>query len=226
MGAGRHLVRCARVVLDLTPGAAGGSGNTGATGGFGNTGATGGPGNTGPTGTPGTFGSTGATGGVGATGPAGGATGATGVGFTGATGPGGGATGATGAPGSAATVNQASNGAPVGIAATNTTIATVTFTPGVGHQVFITAEASFANISEGLATGSNVTLQLFVDGSPLGPAWTDQFAAGETSTNMSAQHVSSFSAGAHTFTLVGTATGGAGNCNVPTGLGYMQFLIL
>lgn len=80
MGAGRHLVRAARVVLDLTPGAGGSTGASGAPGADGATGATGtrGPqGNSGSPGSPGAQGATGATGAGGAGSP--GATGATGA---------------------------------------------------------------------------------------------------------------------------------------------------
>jgi len=66
-----------------------------------------------------------------------------------------------------------------------------------------------------------VTLQIFIDGAPAVAAQSGTFGAGETFENVSAffTNVTSFSPGTHTFSIVATATGGAGNCQIPASTG-------
>jgi len=213
------LLRRGRVCVGFADG--GGAGSTGATGSSGSPGATGATG-AGATGATGAQGATGAGGGAtGATGAGGanGATGATGAGTAGATG----ATGSTGAAGTVVTTQTAENGSPVGIAATPTVICTTgSFAVVNTQRLDFFAVATFANISEGLAVGSDLTLQLGVDGSGgFGPLQSDQFQAGEGDANMSVINQSSFSTANHTFQLLGTASGGAGNCQVPSNAGIL-----
>jgi hypothetical protein len=217
-------------------GATGPTGTTGATGasGVGATGATGTQGATGPGG--GATGATGATGVAGATGATGvgaaGATGATGVtGATGATGVAGatGATGIQGATGATGTTtvafNEAANTTDVGIAASPTVIRTVSQAVTSTQTVEFTMAVSFQNISEALATDNQLTLQFIVDGSVFGPQWIADLTAGMNSIQMSGTEQASFSAGTHTFGMQATATGGAGNCKVPSGLGLITMRI-
>jgi hypothetical protein len=215
MGVGTHLVRRARIVIDLQPGVGGVTGATGAAG------ATGAGGATGATGA----GATGATGAAGATGPGGGATGA-----TGATGPGGGATGATGPAGAATTIQNltaTNSGGAVGVAATSTVIATLAITDTVSSQFYITGTATFHNISEALGTPSDCTLAIFLDGAPLSPAQESTVGVGEAFTHIAVTvNTGSPGAGVHTWTLVATATGGVGNCQVPLNLGHISALVL
>lgn len=210
-------------------GATGPSGATGATG-VGATGATGTPGATGPGG--GATGATGSNGATGSTGPTGvGATGATGPnGATGATGAGGsaGGAGATGPTGPQGTVafNGTQNNAPVGVAVSNTTLATVTFTTSAGQTLYIVGNCSFENISEGATVTSDVTLDIFADGSSITlGAKNDSLVTLQDWCNTTCHATTTLAPGSHTFTLVGTATAGSGNVSVPTDQATMKFII-
>lgn len=198
-----HLVHRARIGLALDvasgAGATGAPGATGATGSQGATGATG-------SGTPGATGATGAGGGAGATG----ATGS-------------GSTGATGAAGPTTTFGANQPVSAVGIAATNTTVTSTTLTPTTTQQVEVWGWATFNNTFEGSGGLDNeCTLQIFQDGAPFGGGvqahGTLSATGGEATITLTCSAaILTGSVGPHTYTLVATASGGVGNCQVPAG---------
>lgn len=140
---------------------------------------------------------------TGATGPAGGPTGATGA--AGTTG----ATGASGAVGAfiSSTWNDAGAIAIPNSGAGPATLITTTVTPPVLAEFIITS-----SIVVVCAIGGTVNLQNVVDGTPVGPTWTELFATSEEKTVSMVYKTNGFAAGAHTVAIQGEFTpGGSSN---------------
>jgi len=143
---------------------------------------------------------------TGATGPAGGPTGATGAaGAAGTTG----ATGAAGAGGAfiSSTWNDAGAIAIPNSGSGPATLITTAVTPPVLAEFIITS-----SIVVVCAIGGTVNLHNVVDGTPIGPTWTELFATGEEKTVSMVYKTNGFAAGAHAVAIQGEFTpGGSAN---------------